>query len=142
MEKVNGILKQKKIGEKDLSVELQKEVSNLKEIIVKYNLAVDEFNKNDDKDAETEKELDEMQDRIVKLDTSLAKKISDYFDNKAEEAVEQKAAEQKAAEQKPQQNEQKPVEQKKKDNSVTWLILGGVLFAATLGVVNLMKKKA
>ncbi len=139
MKIVNKVLKENKANVKSLPVELQNEVETLKEIIVKFNLAVDAAEE-EEEDEETTKKLDAMEDNIANKDQELGEKVKAYF-------LQKKEQEEKAKKEEEEKNNAPapapvPVEEEKKDNSVGWLIFAGVVFAATLGVVNIMKKRA
>jgi hypothetical protein len=146
MQFVNEVLKKHKIGVKILSPELQKEVAELKEIIVKYNLAYKESQGQED--PELEKELDEMEDMIAKKDEELSIAIEKSLKPKTDEpktdepkADEPKSDEPKTDEPKSEAKVEIQNQEKKKD-STGWLIFAGLVFVATVGVVNVMKKRA
>jgi septal ring factor EnvC (AmiA/AmiB activator) len=140
MKLVSAALKAKEIQIKDLPENLQSEVASLKELIDKYNEAVDSYDDEDETDEDTEKELDKMEDYIVETEKALADKISSY--QKVVEPTEQEkaasAAAEAAAEAAKKSAEGEP---KKEDSSVGWLIFGTVVLVATVGMVNVFKKK-
>jgi hypothetical protein len=162
MKLINKLLTEKKTNQKALPVEIQEEIKELKEIIINYNLAVDEV---DEDDVETNKELDEKEEQIGEYEQKIVQKIENYFKSKeTPEKTPEKAPEktpERTAERvqekveapriperrmpepiRPQRMERGGQTEKKKDNSVGWLIFAGVVFAATLGAVNMMKKRA
>jgi septal ring factor EnvC (AmiA/AmiB activator) len=140
MKLVSAALKAKEIQIKDLPENLQSEVASLKELIDKYNEAVDSYDDEDETDEDTEKELDKMEDYIVETEKALADKISSY--QKVVEPTEEEkaasAAAEAAAEAAKKSAEGEP---KKEDSSVGWLIFGTVVLVATVGMVNVFKKK-
>lgn len=138
MKLVSTALKAKEIQIKDLPENLQSEVASLKELIDKYNEAVDSYDDEDETDEATEKELDKMEDYIVETEKALADKISSY-QKVVEQTEEEKAAVAAAA----VETEKKSAEgePKKEDSSVGWLIFGTVVLVATVGMVNVFKKK-
>jgi hypothetical protein len=125
MKDINETLKAKKLNEKDLSQELQQDVRELKEMVVKYNMAFNAYESNELEDTDTEKNLDEQHDFIHKMETDLCEKIKSY--EKPEPKLEQEP-------------ELEPKLESKKDSSVGWLIFGGLVFIVTLGAVNAFKK--
>lgn len=146
MKLVSAALKAKEIQIKDLPENLQSEVASLKELIDKYNEAVDSYDDEDETDEATEEQLDKMEDYIVETEKALANKISSYQkviepteEEKATEAAAAvAAAAEAAAESATKSAEGEP---KKEDSSVGWLIFGTVVLVATVGMVNVFKKK-
>lgn len=136
MKLVSAALKAKEIQIKDLPENLQSEVASLKELIDKYNEAVDSYDDVDETDEATEKELDKMEDYIVETEKALSDKISSY--QKVVEQTEEEKAALAAAESSKKSAEGEP---KKEDSSVGWLIFGTVVLVATVGMVNVFKKK-
>ena len=124
MKLINQALSEKGLKLKELSPEIQKEINDLREMIVKYNMAVSEYENDGEEDEEVEKKLDETEDTIAETEQSLAEKI--------------KAFEKLDANTPPANN---PPVEKKKDNTVGWLIFAGVVAVATLGSINLFNKK-
>ena len=80
-----------------------------------------------------EEKLDKWEDEIAAKDHDISLQIKNYQEPKPEPKPEPAPAPAPAP-------EPAPVA-KKEDNSVGWLIFGGVVLALTLGAVNLMKKK-
>jgi uncharacterized protein YlxW (UPF0749 family) len=138
MKLVSAALKAKEIQIKDLPENLQSEVASLKELIDKYNEAVDSYDDEDETDEATEKELDKMEDYIVETEKALADKISSY--QKVVEKTEEEKAAVAAAAAEPAKKSAEG-EPKKEDSSVGWLIFGTVVLVATVGMVNVFKKK-
>ncbi len=120
MKLINAALAEKNVSLKDLSPELQQEVASLQELIVKYNEACDIYEDEDDEDKEAEKKLDEMEDYIAITEQRLADKIKGKV-NADGGAVEKS--------------------EKKGSGGLGWLLLGGVVLVATVGAVNLFKKR-
>jgi hypothetical protein len=123
MKLINAALAEKNVKSKELTNELQEKIARHKEMIIKYNLACEEYENEEEEDAATETKLDEQEDSIAR--------------NEAEVAAEIRAFE-------------KPVvvaatgtttEPVKKETSVGWLIFGGAVLLVTLGAVNILKKK-
>jgi hypothetical protein len=138
MKIVNEVLKANKTGVKNLPEELQDEVNTLKETIMKYNMALEEV---DEDDEEENANLDAMENEIAETDEAIASKIKSYLTQPQPQPQTQPQPQQ------PQPQTQSlegggEAKDKKKDNSVGWLVFAGVVFAATLGVVNIMKKRA
>jgi hypothetical protein len=82
-----------------------------------------------------------MEDYIVETEKALANKISSYqkvVEPTEEEKATEAAAAVAAAESATKSAEGEP---KKEDSSVGWLIFGTVVLVATVGMVNVFKKK-
>jgi hypothetical protein len=124
MKLVSAALKERQIQTKDLPQNLQDEVASLKEMIDKYNEAVDTYDDEDETDEATERELDKMEDYIVETEKDLASRITNY--DKAPVAA--------------ADGSQNPAP-KKEDTSIGWLVFGTVVLVATVGMVNVFKKK-
>lgn len=129
MKVVTLALKEKGLKFNELPEELQGRVSNLKELTDKYNDAVETYDETEEQDVETEKELDRMEDLIAQSDKDIANEIRNY--NPAPEQT-------PAPEPEPTPT---PEPEKKKDGGLGWLIFGGLVLVATVGAVNLLKKK-
>ena len=134
MKLINAELQAKELKSKQLSQELQDEIAQHKEMIVKYNMACDEYDNADEEDEETEKKLDEQEDFLAKNESDIAQRIRAY------QVPAPKAA--------PAPSDTKPAPApapapapKKSDNSAGWLIFGGAVLLVTLGAVNVFKKK-
>jgi len=125
MQLISKALEQKKITKEQLSADLQEEIQDLQSMIKTYNEACDEFEQLTEPDAETEKELDEMEHQIVTLEKDIADRINEL--QVQETPKETKAANGGATD-------------KKESSSVGWLIFGGLALVATLGAVNVWKK--
>ena len=89
-------------------------------------MALDEYEKEEEEDKETEKKLDDMEHFISTKDQQLANQIKAY---------------EPPAPVVPEGTPPPPPPEKKEDNSIGWLIFGGVVIVATLGLVNVFKKK-
>jgi hypothetical protein len=125
MQLISKALEQKKITKEQLSVDLQEEIQDLQNMIKTYNEACDEFEQLTEPDAETEKELDDMEHQIVTLEKDIADRINDEVEENKEVVL---------------QSDTTKVTDKKESSSVGWLIFGGLALVATLGVVNVWKK--
>jgi predicted RNase H-like nuclease (RuvC/YqgF family) len=125
MKLVSAALKEKQIQTKDLPQNLQDEVASLKGLIDKYNEAVDSYDDEDETDEDTERELDKMEDYIVETEKDLASRISNYDKLQSADGS----------------TTDTKIETKPKDNSIGWLVFGTVVLVATVGMVNVFKKK-
>ena len=132
MKKINDIKQEKNLQTDELPVELQDEIKALQKMIVKYNDACDTYEAADVEDEKTEKELDKLEDEIAEIEISIVEKIK-TIPSKEVPPIDPIPAAAPAPASAP--------EPKKEDNSVGWLIFGGVALVATLGLVNVFKKK-
>jgi hypothetical protein len=132
MKKINDIKQEKNLQTDELPVELQDEIKGLQKMIVKYNDACDTYEAADVEDEKTEKELDKLEDEIAEIEISIVEKIK-TIPSKEVPAADPIPDPTPAPAPAP--------EPKKEDNSVGWLIFGGVALVATLGLVNVFKKK-
>ena len=126
MKLIADALKEKGLTPAQLSADLQEEINDLRDMQIKYNEACDEYEtlEEKDRDDDTEKDLDSMEDSITEVELEIVEKIK---------------ALQPQQQQQGQQTQQKPAE--KSDSSIGWLLFGGVALVVTLGVVNVFKKK-
>ena len=134
MKLINAELQAKELKLKQLSQELQDEIAQHKEMIVKYNMACDEYDNADEEDEETEKKLDEQEDFLANNESDIAKRIREFQVPATKDPApsdESTPAPAPAPAQAP----------KKSDNSAGWLIFGGAVLLVTLGAVNVFKKK-
>ena len=127
MKDVSKALAEKKLSIRSLPEHLQQEIASLKALIIKYNEACDEYEEHEGKDEATEKELDNMEDYIKESEEDLVSKIME-INPVASTATETAAA--------------ADGKKKEEDTSIGWLIFGGVVLVATVGLVNVFKKKA
>ena len=125
MKLVSQALADKNLKSKDLSQDLKQRIDNHREMIVKYNMACEEYEGSEDEDSEVEKKLDEQEDFIANNEKELVAEIKNYQEPAASAAAPAAPA--------------SPA--KSKDNSVGWLIFGGAVLLVTLGAVNVFKKK-
>lgn len=132
MKLINEALKRKGITLKKLPEEIKDQISSLKQSIEDYNKEAQAYEDQEDEDTAMEEKLDQWEDEIAAKDHEIASQIKNYQEPKPEPKPEPEPAPAPAPE---------PVPAKKEDNSVGWLIFGGVVLALTLGAVNLMKKK-
>ncbi len=133
MKKISEALRKKQITSKALPQDLQDEIAKLREEILAYNAAVEEYEKekgedNEDADEEADKKFEDLADSIAEKEVEIATAIENF--QEAAKSDEPAPAPAPAA-----------AAPKKEDNSVGWLVFGGVVLALTLGAVNLMKKK-
>jgi len=135
MKLINAELQAKELKSKQLSQELQDEIAQHKEMIVKYNMACDEYDNADEEDEETEKKLDEQEDFLAKNESDIAQRIRAY------QVPAPKAAPAAPSDTKPAPAPPPAPAPKKSDNSAGWLIFGGAVLLVTLGAVNVFKKK-
>jgi hypothetical protein len=126
MKLISEVLQEKGLKQNELPEQIKNEIEELRVMIVKYNEACDEYDEEDEKDTETEQELDAMEDSIAEFEQGIANDIREL--NIQQSAVQQKSA-----------DGTKPEE--KKSSSLGWLLFGGVALALTLGAVNVFKKK-
>lgn len=130
MKKITEALRKKQITSKALPQDLQDQIAKLREEILAYNAAVEEYEKekgedNEDADEEADKKFEDLADSIAEKEVEIATAIENFQEAaKSDEPAPAPAA-----------------APKKEDNSVGWLVFGGVVLALTLGAVNLMKKK-
>lgn len=129
MKVVTLALKEKGLKINDLPEELQDRIVNLKELVDKYNQTLEEYDKIEEEDKETEKKLDDMEDFIAENDKDIAAEIKNY--NPAPDPAPAPDPEPTPA----------PAPEKKKDGGLGWLVFGGLVLVATVGAVNLLKKK-
>ena len=94
----------------------------------------------EDKDPQTEKRLDAMEDAIAQFEIGIVQDIKDL--NQEQEEVQEQRQQQRQEQVSADgtKTEEQP-EEKKKDSSLGWLLFGGVALALTLGAVNVFKKK-
>lgn len=135
MKKINDIKQEKNLQTDELPVELQEEIKGLQKMIVKYNDACDAYEEADATDEKTEKELDKLEDEIAEIEISIVEKIKAI---PSKEVPVDPVPDPAPA---PAPTPTPAPEPKKEDNSVGWLIFGGVALVATLGLVNVFKKK-
>lgn len=122
MKLVSQALSEKKLSVEQLPSNLQSEIEDLRNMILKYNEACDEYDalEESERDLETEKNLDSMEDSIAEVEKELADEIKSLNAQPS--------------------GEQKPTEEKKEKSSLGWLLLAGVVGVITLGVVSLKNK--
>jgi len=134
MKLINEAIKLKKINSRELPENLRTEITDLKEIIVKYNMALEDYEKEEEQDVAIEKQLDEMYNYISGKDKELADEIKAYEPEPEPEPtpeLEPPAPEAPAPEPTPA-----PA---KKDNTLN-VIIGFGLFVLTLGLVKRLSK--
>jgi chromosome segregation ATPase len=122
-------LEQKKLSIESLPSEIKSKFESLIELNEKYNEAIDDYDKQEERDEEIEKELGEMEEFIQKTDTEVAELINN-FNPEPEVVPEPTPTETKA-----------PKEEKDNTIKLGWLIFGGIVLVATVGAVNMFKKR-
>jgi hypothetical protein len=131
MKLINAALAEKNLRVKELSKELQDKIAQHKEMIIKYNLACEEYENEEEEDPETTSKLDEQEDFIANFEEEVAAEIKAYEKPVAPDP--EPAPDPAPA--------PAPAPEPKKDNSAGWLIFGGAVLLVTLGAVNVFKKK-
>lgn len=127
MKLINQALEEKNIKLRSLPKELQDEIAEHKELIVRYNMACEEYEEDEDENGEIEKKLDAQEDLIVSNEMDIANRIKD-FNIVLETPVEAP--------------EVTNIEGKKEEkSSVGWFVFGTAALLITLGAVNVFKKK-
>jgi hypothetical protein len=133
MKKLEKIKKEKGLQTTDLPVAIQQDIVGLQKLIVKYNEACDTYEKLDEIEEKTEAQLDALEEEISEVEDSIVEKIKEIEKNEPKESP------------KVEIEGNEPIEPKEnktqKDNSVGWLIFGGIALIATLGAVNVFKNK-
>jgi cation transport regulator ChaB len=127
MKLISEVLQEKGLKQNELPEQIKSEIDELRQMIVKYNEACDEYDDEEEKDHDTEQQLDAMEDSIAEFEQGIANDIRGL-----EKSVAQQSAQQSADGTKPEE---------KKGSSLGWLLFGGVALALTLGAVNVFKKK-
>ncbi len=123
---------------------LGQRVATVEDLISKVALAEKEVA--DDPTEESQAKLDEVKtytDEYFKDAQEQLKSYKKKLDKKAEAEKEAKAKEEAKAEAKPKEEvlEAKPVVEEKKSSNMGGLLIGGVLLIATLGAVNILRKR-
>jgi hypothetical protein len=131
MKLVSQALSEKKLSVEQLPSNLQSEIEDLRNMILKYNEACDEYDalEEDERDLETERNLDSMEDSIAEVEKDLAFEIRSLNTQPSGKSLNAQPS-----------GEQKPTEEKKEKSSLGWLLLAGVVGVVTLGVVSLRNK--
>ena len=127
MKLINSALAEKNLRVKELSKELQDKIAQHKEMIIKFNMACEEYENEEDEDEETANKLDEQEDFLASNEEEIADEIKD-IQNQTLNLVGPS----------PEYPTKAPA---KKDNSIGWLIFGGAVILVTFGAVNIFKKK-
>jgi len=130
MKLVTSALKEKGLKLSELSEALQERVASLKELTDNYNEAVEDYDNEEEKDEATESELDQMEHFIAENDADIAQAIKRFDEDAYANFNDDEPAPAPA-----------PAPEKKKDGGLGWLIFGGIALVATLGAVNILKKK-
>lgn len=124
MKKTSQALKQKNLSAEQLPTEIKSQVEKLTDMTENYNEIVENYEKEEETNKDLEKELDDLHADIQKTDDELSELIKNYNP----EPPAQKSAEGTKTEE-------------KKDNGIGWLIFGGIVLVATVGAVNMFKKR-
>ena len=133
MKLINAVLQEKHLKLKDSSDDLRERIDEHKQMIIKYNLACEEYENEEEEDEDTEAKLDKQEDFIANNENEIAEEIRN-FEKPAPPAPEENPAPAPTA-------APAPAPQPKKDNSAGWLIFGGAVLLVTLGAVNVFKKR-
>jgi len=132
MKLINATLHDKQIKSSELPDDVKQDIEELKDLVLKFNSAVQEYNSSDKPNKATEQKLDAMEDNIADVEKEIVEKIKAY--EKPADPVSDPAPA-------PDPNPA-PAKEKKEDSGVGWLVFSAVALAVTLGAVNLFKKKA
>lgn len=134
MKLVTSALKKNGVKISDLPEALQERIASLKELTDKYNEAVEEWNE-DEIDEATEVHFEELENFIADNDKNVADAIIAFAKDGEWTPPPTPPA--------PAPASAAPVEkpEKKKDGGLGWLIFGGIVLVATVGAVNILKKK-
>jgi hypothetical protein len=135
MKKVEKVKKEKGLQTADLPTAIQQDISGLQKLIVKYNEACDTYEKLDEINDKTEAQLDALEDEISEVEDSVVEKINAIETPKV-------GTDTKETKETNETKENKVSDKKsEKDNSVGWLVFGGIALIVTLGAVNVFKNK-
>jgi phage-related tail protein len=129
MKLINAALQEKQLKLKELSEQLRQDIKNHQEMVVKYNMACEQYESEEEEDVETEKKLDEQEDFIAANEAEIAKHVREF----EKPVVQQTVSDAPTA---------TPAQPKKESSSAGWLIFGGAILLVTLGAVNVFKRKA
>lgn len=127
MKVVNKALEFAKLKSTELPQELKDELNDLKELIKAYNLALKDYDAQDEIDEEVEKSLSGKEHYIAQAEADLASKIRGL---KKEDEVTP-----------PPTPTPTPSSKEEKSGSGWGLLLGAVVLIGTLGLVNVLKKR-
>jgi purine-binding chemotaxis protein CheW len=153
MKVVTSALKKKGLEIEELPRLLQERIESLKELIEKYNETIDDYESTEERDKDTEAELDKLEDFIATTDQDIANEIRKFtpanvrnFDRTPEPTYEPTPEPTPDYEPEPQpqpqpQPEPQPEPEKKKDSGLGFLVIGALLLVGTVGVVNIFKKR-
>jgi len=158
MKVVTSALKKKGLEIEELPSLLQERIESLKELIEKYNETIDDYESTEERDKDTEAELDKMEDFIASTDQDIANEIRKFtpaanvrnFDRTPEPTYEPtpKRTPEPTYEPTPEPTPQpqptpepQPEPEKKKDSGLGFLVIGALLLVGTVGVVNIFKKR-
>jgi len=135
MKLINATLNDKQIKSSELPEAIVNQIKELKELFVKYNDSVNEYNSSSKQTKAGKQKLEAMSDHIEELENKIVQEIKAY--EKPEPIVEPTPAPTTDPTPAPA-----PIKEKKEDSGLGWLIFGGVALVVTLGAVNLFKKRA
>ena len=136
MKLINATLHDKQIKSSDLPDDVKQDIEELKDLVLKFNSAVQEYNSSDKPNKATEQKLDAMEDNIADVEKEIVEKIK-AFEKPADPVPDP------VPDPTPVPDPNPPAkEEKKGDSGVGWLVFSAVALAVTLGAVNLFKKKA
>lgn len=131
MKLINATLHDKQIKSSELSDDIKEDIQQLKDLVLKFNAAVVEYNTSETPNKATEGKLDAMEDNIADVEKEIVEKIKAY--EKPALAPDPAPAPDPVP---------VPAKEKKEDSGIGWLVFSAVALAVTLGAVNLFKKKA
>ena len=123
---------------------LSQRVATVEDLVSKVALAEKEVA--DEPTEESQAKLDEVKTYTEEYFKDAQEQLKSYkkkLDKKAEAEKEAKAKEEAKEEVKPKEEvlEAKPVVEEKKSSNMGGLLIGGVLLIATLGAVNILRKR-
>jgi uncharacterized protein HemX len=123
---------------------LSQRVATVEDLVSKVALAEKEVA--DEPTEESQAKLDEVKTYTEEYFKDAQEQLKSYkkkLDKKAEAEKEAKAKEEAKEEAKPKEEvlEAKPVVEEKKSSNMGGLLIGGVLLIATLGAVNILRKR-
>jgi hypothetical protein len=137
-----NLLNEAQIQESELLAKTKKKIENYREIEEGIKLANEtlENPEEDDDVEEVQETLDAFENDLEKLDKAICKEIKALQKEKSAAPASVSASAPALASSQIQNANTKNADGKK-DNSIGWLIFGGLALVATLGAVNLFKNK-
>jgi hypothetical protein len=158
MKLINDTLTAKGLKISELSPELKERILGHKEMILKYNMACEEFEQDEEPNPEVEAKLDEQEEFIATNETEIAELVKAYekpapaptpdpvppapAPAPAPDPVPPAPAPAPAPDPVPPAPTPDPAPaEKKKGDGVGWLIFAGAVLLVTVGGVNFFKKQ-